>query len=77
VQSGAGQSASISQNGAYLEAEIVQAGGAHTASIVQAGSGTAASPYRASIQQFGAQPQSFSIQQTAGGSPRVIRVVQQ
>ena len=77
VQSGGGQSASISQNGSYLEAEILQSGGAHAATIVQAGSGTAASPYRASIIQMGAQPQSFSIQQTAGAAPRVIRVIQQ
>jgi hypothetical protein len=77
VQSGASQSASITQSGSNLEAEIVQAGGAHTASIVQTGVGSLASPYRASIQQFGAQPQSFSIQQTVGSSPRVVRVVQQ
>lgn len=77
VQAGAGQSAFVSQGGAYLEAEVVQAGGAHTASIVQVGSGTAASPYRASIQQFANQPQSFNIQQTTGSSPRVIRVIQQ
>jgi len=77
VQVGTGQSASIVQNGSALEAEILQAGGAHTASIVQAGAGLAAGPSRASITQIGAQPQSFSIQQTVGNAPRVIRVIQQ
>jgi len=77
IQAGAAQSASIRQSGSYLEADIVQNGAAHTASIVQAGNGSAASPYRASIVQFGAQPQSFSVTQTAGAAPRVIRVIQQ
>lgn len=77
IQSGGPQSAAITQAGAYLEAEVVQAGGAHQASILQTGSGTAASPYRASVMQFGAQPQTISIQQNAGHGPRVVRVVQQ
>jgi hypothetical protein len=76
VQSGGGQSAVLSQSGSYLEAEILQSGGAHAASVSQVGSGTASSPYRASITQLGAQPQSFSVQQQAGSSPRSIRVIQ-
>lgn len=77
VQGGAGQSAFVSQAGAYLEAEVVQFGGAHTASVTQIGVGVANSPYRASVMQFGAQPQGVSIQQTVGSSPRNIRIVQQ
>jgi hypothetical protein len=76
VQSGGGQTAALSQAGSYLEAEILQSGGAHAASVSQVGAGTASSPYRASITQLGAQPQSFSVQQQAGASPRSIRVVQ-
>lgn len=77
VQGGVGQSAFVSQAGAYLEAEVVQYGGAHSASITQAGIGAANSPHRASVMQFGAQPQGVSIQQTVGSSPRNIRIVQQ
>ncbi|HVE52664.1 MAG TPA: hypothetical protein VNB23_04715 [Ramlibacter sp.] len=77
IQGGGAQTASVTQAGAYLEAEIVQSGGAHAASIVQTGAGTASSPYRASVMQFGAQPQTISIQQNAGHGPRVVRVIQQ
>jgi hypothetical protein len=68
--------AALTQSGSYLEAEILQSGAAHVASVSQFGAGTASSPYRASITQLGAQPQSFSVQQQARASPRAIRVIQ-
>ena len=77
VQSGTGASASIVQSGAYLEAQILQSGAAHAATVTQSGAGTAASPYRATVYQAGATPQSINVQQSAGASPRSLRVVQQ
>jgi hypothetical protein len=77
VQSGTGANATITQSGAYLESEILQSGGAHNALVSQTGNGTATAPYRVSVYQAGAQPQSVNVQQVVGSSPRVIRVVQQ
>lgn len=77
IQNGDGPTASITQSGAYLQAQILQSGGAHSAALSQLGVGTAEAPYRASIEQHGSRPQSISITQVVGDSPRILRVVQQ